>query len=88
MNNVGVETIKEKLKDILVSVVDFELSKSEIQDGEDSIRKLGLNSLALIRMLVEIEKEFDVEIDLEESDPAILSSIDNLSSHILSLKNI
>jgi acyl carrier protein len=74
--------IQDKLKEIIVSVVDFELDKNTIDSGENGIHNLGLNSLAMIKMLVEVEKEFDVELDLEEADPEVWSSISNLAAYI------
>ena len=77
------EEIQDKIKEIIVSVVDFELDKNGIDSGENGIHNLGLNSLAMIKMLVEVEKEFDVELDIEEADPEVWSSVSNLSNYII-----
>ncbi|EMS71439.1 acyl carrier protein [Ruminiclostridium cellobioparum] len=87
MVNKDIEIIIEKVKEIIVDVADFELNVNDIQNGKDSIKNLGLNSLGIIRMLVGIEKEFDVEIDLEETESDILASVEQLSLHILNLKH-
>lgn len=71
--------IQDKIKDIIISVADFEVTKEMIEDGKDGIKKLGLNSLGLIRMIVEIEVALGVEIDLEDTDPEVLSSITELA---------
>lgn len=86
MNNRTLHLIQDKIKDIIISVAETEIDKSMIESGDNDIQRLDLNSLNMIKMLVEIEKEFDIEIDFEETSPEIWSSLDSLSNYILSLK--
>jgi acyl carrier protein len=85
MSDKKLEEIQDKIKEIIVSVADFELNKNAIDIGENGIHNLGLNSLAMIKMLVGVEKEFDVELDIEEADPKIWSSVGSLSGFIMEL---
>ncbi len=78
--------IQEKIKEIIISVADFELTQDSIDTGENGITKLGLNSLAMIKMMVEVEKIFDIEIDMEETDPQIWSSVTDLSGYISEMR--
>jgi acyl carrier protein len=82
------ENIQDRIKDIIVSSVDIKINKDDIAAGENGLNHLGLNSLNMIKMLVEIEKEFDIEIDFDEINPETWYSLDNLSNYILSLKQI
>lgn len=80
--------IEAKLRDIIVSVADFEIDKDTIEEGKDGIKKLGLNSLAVIRMMVEIEKEFDIEMNVDDENSDILYSICDLAKYIFSQKSV
>lgn len=79
------ELIQERIKAIIVSIADAKVNKDALDSGENALKKLGLNSLNMIKMLVEIEKEFDIEIDFEEINPEIWSSLDHLSHFISNL---
>lgn len=85
MYRITQEDIKDRIKDIIVKSVDTSVNKDDIAVGENGLNSLGLNSLNIIKMLVEIEKEFDIEIDFDEINPEIWYSLDNLSNYILSL---
>ncbi len=87
MKNQNVLDIQDKIKEIIISVADFKMDKDMIEDGKDGIKKLGLNSLSLIRMLVDIENEFDVEIDMQEMGNESIFSIEDLAEYIVKLKN-
>jgi len=85
MYHITQEDIKDRIKDIIVKSVDTSVNKDDIAVGENGLNRLGLNSLNIIKMLVEIEKEFDIEIDFDEINPETWNSLDNLSDYILSL---
>lgn len=79
------DVIQDKIKNIIVSIADAKIDKTMIESGENGISRLGLNSLNMIKILVEIEKEFDVEIDYEEINPQVWSSLKQLSDYISNL---
>ena len=85
MNNINQVNIQEKIKEIIVSIAETDIDKDVII-GENGLRNAGLNSLNMIKILVEIEKEFDIEIDFDEMTPATWYSLDNLSDYVSSLK--
>ena len=72
--------IEDKIKEIIISVADFPLDKASISEEDDGIRNLGLNSLTIIRMMVEIERYFDISIDIE--DESVMHSLNKLSQYI------
>jgi len=86
MEEKSLSEIKMELKEIIVSIADFEIDTKNIDNGKDGIKKLGLNSLAVIKMMVEIERKFDIEMDVDEDNADILYSIDELAQYISSQK--
>lgn len=85
MNNSDQVNVQEKIKEIIFSVAEEDIDKNVIVE-ENGLRNVGLNSLNMIKILVEIEKEFDIEIDFDEITPATWYSLDNLSNYVSSLK--
>ena len=76
------EQIIERIKELIISVADFDLCKDEISCETDGIAKLGLNSLATIRLCAALEREYNVEIDLEDN-AEILASVNSLVDYII-----
>ena len=77
------EQIIEKLTDILYTLSDvdeqIELSEDDIlNDGE-----LGLDSLIMVQLIVEIEREFDIEIDDEYLSMDFLSTLGTIADFIM-----
>ncbi len=87
MEEKSLSEIKMQLKEIIVSIADFEIDTKNIDNGKDGIKKLGLNSLAVIKMMVEIERKFDIEMDVDEDNADILYSIDELAQYIILAKS-
>lgn len=78
--------IVQQLKEIIVRVSGLDLKEEDISEEEGGIKALNLNSLAIIRMIVEMEKIFEVEIDFEETEAAIASLAD-LAQFVMSKKS-
>ncbi|MEK3875928.1 acyl carrier protein [Paenibacillus sp. FSL M7-0420] len=76
--------VEAKVKEIVASIADFELEATAIDSGKDGLKKLGLNSLALIRIMVEIEKEYEIEMNIDEENDYIMNSVCDLAEYILS----
>jgi acyl carrier protein len=85
MNNSDQVNVQEKIKEIIFSIAEEDIDRNVILE-ENGLRNVGLNSLNMIKILVEIEKEFDIEIDFDEITPATWYSLDNLSNYVSSLK--
>jgi acyl carrier protein len=83
VSTIDYKHVKEKLKELIVAVADFPLTTEEISDEENGIRKLGLNSLSLIKMVAKVEKEFSIETDYEETSPDLLASVNKLADYIV-----
>ncbi|MDR1782365.1 MAG: acyl carrier protein [Bacilli bacterium] len=55
--------MKEKIKGIIKDILDIE--ESDIKDDALIVDDLGADSIAVMEIVMEIEDEFDVEIDTE-----------------------
>lgn len=65
--------MNEKIIEILVNVLDLE-GDSQMIGEDDDLTEIGLNSLNAIEIVVNLESEFDIQVD----DDDLL--IDNLAS--------
>lgn len=60
--------IKEKLKKIIVDIASIAVGISEINDNTILTKDLGFDSVQIISLIVEIESQFDIEIEDEDLD--------------------
>lgn len=74
-------TIKERIKNLFISVLDLEIKSSELS-SDGLITKYGLNSVDALELLMNIENEFDVEIDEEDLTSELVDSIDHLVEYV------
>lgn len=77
------ETIVNQLKEIIATKLDVNLKVNEIDENislfEDG---LGLDSIAIVDLIVSIEKEFSLEITDEELDAGLFKSLNTLAGFI------
>ena len=81
-NRHSLDDIENEIKDIIISIADFELDRSMISTGANGIRKLGLNSLSLLRLLAKLEQHFDIKTEPDETDSEVLASVENMAGYI------
>ncbi|GGB14579.1 acyl carrier protein [Puia dinghuensis] len=83
------DSIKEKLRGVIVDDLDANI---DIRDLRDDISLyddgLGLDSIAIINLIVLVEKKFDINFEEHEISSNIFGSIDHLSRFISSKVNI
>lgn len=56
------EKIEEKLRDIVLGVCSKQIDRNEITGKVSFIYDLGMDSVSMVKMLVEIEEQFGIEI--------------------------
>lgn len=79
--------ILDEVEDILISLVDFPLAKEDINLEDGGLEKMGLNSLIMVRLVVEIENKFDIDMDFEH-DMDIMKSMSKIVDYIIETKNL
>lgn len=77
------ENVVTRLASLLQEIA--ELDAPIAYAGPESIRQLGLTSVQLLRLLVEIENEFGIVWD-EDLDESVVSAIDAMAWHIVSAR--
>ncbi len=75
--------IKEKLKKIIADIAPIVVEISEINDNTVLTKDLGFDSVQIISLIVEIESQFDIEIDDEDLDIEKLTVFKTLADMIL-----
>lgn len=80
MSAVSPESIKLKIKDIIVNDLDANVHATEISDDislyDDG---LGLDSISIINLIVLVEKKFGISFDESEISSRLFGSINNLA---------
>lgn len=61
-------TIEEKLKDIIKPYVQNEEAFQNLSAQTDMLQDLQINSAHLVDIILDMEEEFDIEIDDETAD--------------------
>lgn len=56
------EKIEEKLRDIILDVSSRQIDRKEITGNISFIYDLGMDSVSMVKMLVEVEEQFGIEI--------------------------
>ncbi len=76
--------VDEKLKEIIVRC-GVGIEKEKINLKTNLINDLGFESVNIVELVVDIETEFDVEIEDEYLDPSIIAEYDKLLEMVLKL---
>lgn len=58
----------EKIKSSIASVLEEDAEKKELTEDMDFINDIGLDSLQLINVILDLEEQCDVSIDFDEFD--------------------
>ena len=73
--------IKNQIINILCRYLE-NVTEDEIQNNENNLLRLGINSIVFIKLVVEIEKEFDIEFDDEMLDYTQFNSLGMLCAYV------
>ena len=77
------EPILNQLKDIIVNTLDVNITYDEIDENASLYEDgLGLDSIAIVDLIVSIEKEFSIAIDDDELNADLFKSLNTLVAFI------
>lgn len=83
MNDIPPQSVEQRLKSALVRVLDDAVDEQSVTDDVALTGGgLGLDSIVLLRLLNEIEREFDLDIDDDDIGPELFHSISTLAAYI------
>lgn len=74
--------LQEELKKVIINVATSNINVSDINDDTVLTRDLGFDSVQIISLIVEIEAQFNIEIEDEDLDIEKLTVFNNLYSTI------
>ncbi|TRX60212.1 acyl carrier protein [Fulvivirga sp. M361] len=82
------EETKKKIKDIIVKDLELSIRESDIND-EVSLYDggIGLDSIAIINLIVELENQFGISFDEAEINAKLFSNINTLAEFIQTKTN-
>lgn len=75
-------TMSDQIAAAIAKVTREEVDMNAVRGSKDLIAELGLNSIARMKLVLELEKTFGVEIDLDGMDLSVFNSIDALEEYI------
>ena len=76
-----------KRKEILIRVCEVEFDSSEINlEDSNFAEEYGINSISALEFLLEVEQEFDIEIDDDDLDESLIADINVLIDYIIDKK--
>lgn len=81
--------MKEKITDILCSILDKPELKNVITDDTDILQELRLDSIGLINFFIRLEEAFDIELDTDSiniKDFRTINSIKNKLNQLIPSK--
>ena len=78
------ETLKEKVKEMLVRQLKLQVEAAEITDDEPLFgdEGLGLDSIDVLEVVASVEREFGVRIQSQEEGEKVLRNIETLASFV------
>ncbi|EGL13423.1 MULTISPECIES: phosphopantetheine-binding protein [Paenibacillus] len=74
--------IQDKIKQFIMEASDGNVTPEDLERVGDDIGRLGLDSLAKIKIVVLLEEAYDIETEVEEISPEVLNSISRLAEFI------
>lgn len=89
MTNSNIGEVKVKLKEIIVNDLEINVRPGDIQEDVSLYDEgLGLDSIAIINLIVAIEKKFSISFEENEISSHLFSSLNNLAEFVDSKVNV
>jgi acyl carrier protein len=78
------DRVMESIHIVLPKVLarDAQDAVAELSEGTRLMEDLGLTSAATLELMLELEESLDIQIDVEEIEPANLASIGSLADFV------
>lgn len=75
--------ISTRIKDIIINVLNLGITIDELENN-NLIETYGINSVDALEILIHIENEFDIEIEEENLNAELISSVSILTDYVSS----
>jgi acyl carrier protein len=81
-------TLKDDIKRAIVRSLRLPMAPEDIEDGVSLFGEgLGLDSIDVLELVLEIERTFGVSIGDEQTDARVLRSVDSIADYITAARN-
>ena len=80
-----IEQILESIRKSLEEILGEEGEKKELEANMDLINDIGLDSLLLVNVILDLEEQYDLNIDFDEFDFDKVQTIQELAEYIKEL---
>ena len=81
------DDLKIQIKQVIVRALNLEIDPEEIGDSDVLFGgEMGLNSMAMVELVVGIEDEFDLEISDEDLSAEVFKSVQTVEDYIRSVR--
>jgi acyl carrier protein len=77
-----IEDIENRILQIIICDLELNINKNEIQRSSRLDELFGMDSIAIVELVVGIEKEFNIKIPDEYLSVEIFQSIKTIAEHI------
>ncbi len=78
-----IERISRAIENVIKEKVDID----QLRNSKELINDLGLNSINRMRLILELEKIFQVQFDLEKIDISVFNNLECLEQYISNTLN-
>lgn len=83
-----IDSVDRELKKIIKRIIRIDILDNDVEKLLDNIEcdlmnDLGLDSLLMVQLIVEVENVFEIEFELDELDVTILRKYQKLRKYIL-----
>ena len=80
--------LKQEVKQAIVRSLRLPIAPDAIEDGVSLFGEgLGLDSIDVLELVLEIERTFGVAISDEQTGNRVLRSVDTIAAHITAIRN-
>jgi acyl carrier protein len=80
--------LKQEIKQAIVRSLRLPIAPDAIEDGVSLFGEgLGLDSIDVLELVLEIERTFGVSISDEQTGNRVLRSVDTIAAHITAIRN-
>jgi len=77
-----IENIKERILQVIIRDLELNINKEEIKVATRLNELFGMDSIAIIELVVGIEKEFDIKIPSEWLTLEMFKNVSTIAEHI------
>jgi len=77
-----IENIRDRILQVIIRDLELNISKDEMLSANNLNELFGIDSIAIIELVVGIEKEFDIKIPDEYLSVEIFQNINTIAEHI------